>query len=59
MTKKRQPKAGMQWKVIRGISIDTLERTLEEWTGKDWSAFTVMGPFNDGFAVVLHRLLVL
>lgn len=51
-------KAAKQWKVIRGVHIDALERTLELWTGRGWTVFAINGP-HGSIAVVLHRMLVL
>lgn len=59
MSKKSKPKAAMQWKVIGGIQSAQLERTLEEWTGKGWTVFTILGPLTGGFSVVLSRMLTL
>jgi hypothetical protein len=47
-----------QWKVLKGLHIDDVERTCEEWTGKGWVVFAILGPFGN-VAIVLNRLLVL
>jgi hypothetical protein len=49
----------MQWKVVRGVNLSRLERTCEEWTGKGWAVFAILGPLSDGFAVVLNRIVTL
>ena len=56
MTKKQ--KAEGQWKVLRGVPIDTLAAVLEEWTGRGWNVVTILGP-QGNVAVVLQRFLVL
>lgn len=48
-----------QWKVVQGVGLRTLERVLEKWTGGGWTVFAVLGPFSDGFAVVLSRIVTL
>ena len=56
---KKKTAAAMQWKVVSGIQRSALERTLEEWTGKGWTVFAILGPFGDGLSVVLNRMLTL
>lgn len=54
----KKAKSGMQWKVVSNIHISALERTLEEWTGRGWTVFAILGPAGY-LNVVLHRMLVL
>lgn len=57
--KTRTQDAAMQWKVVKGVQLTQLERTLEEWSGKGWRVFQILGPLNTGFSVVVCRMLTL
>lgn len=56
---KKSNKVAMQWKTIRGVHIDKLAVTCEEWTGKGWTVHSILGPFSDGMVLVLNRFLTL
>lgn len=49
---------GLQWKVLHGVHARAVERTCEEWTGKGWNVFAILGPLGN-LAIVLNRLLTL
>ncbi len=55
----KKEKSAMQWKVVKEIQLRQLERTCEEWTGKGWNLFAVLGPLNGGFALMFNRMLTL
>ena len=60
MAKKAQTQdSAMQWKVIQGVQLAQLAQTLEEWSGKGWRVFQIIGPLNTGFSVVVCRMLTL
>lgn len=48
-----------QWKVVRGVELKRLEYTCEEWAANGWTVFAILGPFSDGLAVVLNRIITL
>lgn len=51
-------RAEMQWKTLRGIHVKGLAKTCEEWSGKGWTVFTILGPLGN-LTVVINRKLVL
>lgn len=55
---KKKTKSAKQWKVLTGLHIDDVEQTCEEWTGRGWTVFAILGPFGS-MAIVLTRPLVL
>ena len=65
MAKKKSARAidrfdrAMQWKVVRDIKLSRLDRMCEEWSGRGWTVFQVLGPFSDGFAILLNRIVTL
>jgi hypothetical protein len=58
MAKKIPARSGLQWKVIQGLHINHVEHACEEWTGKGWTVFAILGPFGN-VAIVLNRMVTL
>lgn len=57
MSKKK--KSSQQWKTVRGVELNAVARTCEKWADDGWTVFAILGPFSDGFVIVMNRMLTL
>lgn len=55
----KKTKSAMQWKTITNVSITNLSSSCEDWSGRGWTVFAILGPFAGGMVIVLKRTLTL